>query len=243
MIKISSKLLITTVVLFFCISECVLAQSFSTDNTSAVNFIKRLYSTSPFEGVKKIEADDRNYFVIAISLINVSNDSALSVVPKLLVKAHLLAEQGFAEPCVKFEMVERHVKGNQSTYLFLCTTLDDFFTSILTKKNVDGAKIISAPNNNFVVASISLENSKYSTSEMRDKIAFMKAKQMVNTLINGSTITSVQIIRTDETDTKTEITITDIVKEHTMGFIPGIELLFSREIEPNKTTYVYYLKF
>ena len=56
---------------------------------------------------------------------------------------------------------------------------------------------------------------------MRDKAAFMKAKQLVNTLINGSTITSDQIIKTDENDIRSEITSTEIVKEHAMGFIQG----------------------
>ena len=77
---------------------------------------------------------------------------------------------------------------------------------------------------------------------MRDKAAFMKAKQLVNTLVNGSNIASDQIIRTDENDIRTEITNTEIVKEHAMGFIQGLELLFGKEITQNKTTYVYYIK-
>jgi hypothetical protein len=71
----------------------------------------------------------------------------------------------------------------------------------------------------------------------------MKAKQLVNTLVNGSTITSEQIIRTDETDKSTEIISTEVVKEHAMGFIQGLELLFGKEITQNKTTYSYYSKF
>jgi hypothetical protein len=79
--------------------------------------------------------------------------------------------------------------------------------------------------------------------KMRDKVAFMKAKQLVNTMVNGSTITSDQIIRTDESDKRTEITSTEIVKEHAMGFIQGLELLFGKEITQNKTTYIYYSKY
>jgi hypothetical protein len=71
----------------------------------------------------------------------------------------------------------------------------------------------------------------------------MKAKQLVNTLVNGSTITSEQIIRTDENDKRTEITSTEVVKEYAMGFIQGLELLFGKEITQNKTTYSYYSKF
>jgi hypothetical protein len=61
---------------------------------------------------------------------------------------------------------------------------------------------------------------------MRDKAAFMKAKQLVNTMVNGSTITSAQIIRTDESDKRTEITSTEIVKEHAMGVYSGPRVTF-----------------
>jgi hypothetical protein len=218
------------------------AQSFSDEKTSAINFVKRVYASSPFEGVKKLEGEAGNFYAVAVTLINIPKDSVLSVVPKAQKKAQLSAEQGFAEPCVKFEMIDRIEKGNQNTYLFLCTTLEEFITDIIKKKSIDGARIISAPANKYIVSTITLENAKYSSPEMRDKAAFMKAKQLVNTLVNGSTITSDQIIRTDENDIRTEITSTEIVKEHAMGFIQGLELLFAKEITQNKTTYVYYSK-
>jgi hypothetical protein len=219
------------------------AQSFSDEKTSAINFVKRVYNSSPFEGVKKLEGETGNYYAVAVTLMNIPKDSLLSVVPKAQSKAQLIAEQGFAEPCVKFEMIDRINLRNQNTYLFLCTTLEEFITDIIKKKSIDGARIISAPANKYIVSTITLENAKYTSSEMRDKAAFMKAKQLFNILVNGSTITSDQIIRTDESDKRTEITSTEIVKEHAMGFIQGIELLFGKEIIQNKTTYVYYSRF
>ncbi len=217
-------------------------QSFSDEKTSAINFVKRVYTSSPFEGVKKLEGESGNYYAVAVTLMNIPKDSVFSVVPKAQSKAQIIAEQGFAEPCVKFEMIDRIEKGSQNTYLFLCTTLEEFITDIIKKKSIDGARIISAPANKYIVSTITLENAKYTSPEMRDKAAFMKAKQLVNTLVNGSTITSDQIIRTDENDIRTEITSTEIVKEHAMGFIQGLELLFAKEITQNKTTYVYYSK-
>ncbi len=218
------------------------AQSFSDEKTSAINFVKRVYASSPFEGVKKLEGEAINYYAVAVTLMNIPKDSVLSVVPKAQSKAQLIAEQGFAEPCVKFEMIDRVEKGNQNTYLFFCTTLEEFITEIIKKKSIDGARIISAPANKYIVSTITLENAKYSTPQMRDKVAFMKAKQLVNGLVNGSTITSEQIIRTDENDNSTEVTNTEIIREQSMGFIQGLELLFDTEITQNKTTYVYYSK-
>jgi hypothetical protein len=229
-------------IIFTFINYSVFAQSFSDEKTSAINFVKRVYASSPFEGVKKLEGETGNYYAIAVTLMNIPKDSVLSVVPKAQSKAQISAEQGFAEPCVKFEMIDRIEKGNQNTYLFMCTTLGEFITEIINKKSIDGARIISAPANKYIVGTITLENAKYTTSEMRDKAAFMKAKQLVNTMVNGSTISSDQIIRTDENDKRTEVTSTQIVKEHAMGFIQGLELLFSKELNIEKTTYVYYSK-
>lgn len=227
---------------FIFIASNAFAQSFSDEKTSAINFVKRVYASSPFEGVKKLEGEAGNYYAVAVTLMNVPKDSVHSVVPKAQKKAQLSAEQGFAEPCVKFEMIDRIEKGNQNTYLFLCTTLDEFITEFIKKKSIDGARIISAPANKYIVSTITLENAKYTTPEMRDKAAFMKAKQLVNTLVNGSNITSDQIIRTDENDKNTEVTNTEIIRERSMGFIQGLALLFSKEITQNKTTYVYYSK-
>ena len=238
--KIVSVLLFVS---FLTFTEKIGAQSFSDEKTSAINFVKRVYASSPFEGVKKLEGEAGNYYAVSVTLMNIPKDSVLSVVPKAQKKAQLSAEQGFAEPCIKFEMIDRIEKGNQNTYLFLCTTLEEFITEMSKKKSIDGARIISAPSNKYIVSTITLENAKYTAPEMRDKAAFMKAKQLVNTLVNGSTITSDQIIRTDENDIRTEITSTEIVKEHAMGFIQGLELLFAKEITQNKTTYVYYSKF
>ena len=233
---------IVLILLCYCSTKSY-SQSFNDEKTSAINFVKRVYNSTPFQGAKKLEGERGNYYRVAVTLMNITQDSVLSVVSKAQSKAQVIAEQGFAEPCIKFEMIDRIERGNQNTYLFLCTTLDEFITEIIKKKSIDGARIISAPSNKYIVSTITLENVKYTTTEMRDKVAFMKAKQLVNTLVNGSTITSEQIIRTDESDKRTEITNTEIVKERSMGFIQGLELLFGKEITPNKTTYVYYSKF
>jgi len=228
---------------FFCFSSNLFGQSFNEDKTSFVNFVRRMYTSSPFEGVKKLEGEAGNYYVVAVTLFNITKDSTLSEAPIAQEQVQVIAEDGFGEPCVKFEMIDRIEKGNQNTYLFLCTTLQDFITDIIKNKSVDGARIISAPAKKYIVSTITLENTKYSSSEMRDKAAFMKAKQLVNSMVNGSTITSDQIIRTDENDIRTEVTTTETVKEHSKGFIYGLEFLFSSEFYQNRTTYVYYSNF
>lgn len=215
-------------------------QSFGDEKNAAINFIKRAYKASPFEGVKTLEGEETNYYVVAVRIE--SSDIKSDLVSNALLKAQVLAEQGLVEPSVKYEMIEEISNQHYTTYLFTCETLSSFIINLLRKKMLDGAKIISAPSNKFITSIVTLENSKYSSNEQRDKVAYMKAKQYVNTLVNGSTITSDFIIRTDEKDKKTELTSIEIIKEHSMGFIQGLELLLCKEIIAGKTTYVYFSK-
>lgn len=214
------------------------AQSFNQDKATLTNYLKRVYASAPFEGAKKVETPDQIFNTVAVT-------SAANVpLAGLIKEAQQLAEVGFAEPCVKFEMLFTIKDSIQSatTSFFLFETLGDFMLGVLRNKPFDGARVVSAPQNKYIISTISLDNSKYASPEMRDKAGHMKAKQFVNTMVNGSTITSESIIRTDETDKATEITNTEIVKEQAMGFIQGLALLFAKEITQNKTTYVYYSK-
>ena len=240
--EMKNKLTVLISLLILLGSKCLNAQSFSDEKTSAINFVMRVYNSTSFEGVKKIEGDEANYHAVAVSFLNIPKDSLLSYVSKAMLKAQKLAEQGFAEPCVKFEMIDRIEKDKQNTYLFFCETLESFVLTTLKKKQFDGARIVSAPNNKFLISLVTLDNSKYTSPEMQDKAAHMKAKQFANSLMNGSTITSDVILRTDENDNSTEVTSTEIIKEHSMGFINGLELLVATKIQENKTTYIYFSK-
>ena len=220
------------------------AQSFDNEKVAAVNFITRMYNTSPFQGAKQLEADDKHYSIVAISLTKTNQDSEVSYYSKALSKAQAAAEQGFAEPTIKFEMLfmQDGKENNNITYVFLCETLSDFVIKTIKKKAFDGARIISAPANKYLVAVVTLDNAKYTSATMRDKAASMKAKQMTNTLVNGSVITSDIVIKTEENDKTATVSSTEIVKENAMGSINGLELLKAQEINPNYTTYIYYSK-
>ena len=219
------------------------AQSFDGEKTAMVNFVKRMYNASPFEGAKELEGENKRYFIVAISIKKLTTDSSQSYSSTVMVKAQDAAEKGFAQPCVKFEMLgTMDGVDNKRTYLFACETLSEFVVETIKKKVFDGARIIATPRNKYLIAVVTLEDAKYSSITMRDKAAQMKAKQMTNALLNGSVITSDAIIKTDENDKSINISSTEIVKEYSMGFINGIELLSSQEIIPSRTTYIYYTK-
>ena len=63
--KTMKKILFT---LFIICSAFGYSQSINDDKTSVTNFIKRMYNSAPFEGVKVIDDYDHQYFISVLSL-------------------------------------------------------------------------------------------------------------------------------------------------------------------------------
>jgi hypothetical protein len=203
-----------------------------------INYLKRMYNASPFEGAKIIESYDETYYVAVISInfnsntLEINNDLARK-------KAQDAAKITFAEPCVKFEMLStlKNDSSKINTYFFSCTPLSKFAKEAYLKQLLTGAKIISAPNSNYFVSVIAMDTLKNTSKQMTDRVALIKAKQQANALFNGSTITSEIIIKTDEVARST--TSTEIIKEQSMGFVEGLETLLKFPANGN-IIYVFY---
>jgi hypothetical protein len=60
------KIKVTIFLLFIALSSY--SQSINDDKISVTNFIKRMYNSAPFEGVKVIDDYDRQYFISVLSL-------------------------------------------------------------------------------------------------------------------------------------------------------------------------------
>jgi len=224
--------------MFFSFIVSASAQSFNTEKTSMINYVKRMYSLAPFEGAKLIEGDNGSYYVVAITIPNNSNsiDSINNITE---IKAQDAAKITFAEPCIKFEMLSTISDDEKkvTTYLFSCEPLSEFIKTIYAKQAFDGAKIIATPKNNYFISVIALDSKKYTNESLKDRVALIKAKQQVNTLFNGSVISSDVIIKTEE---KTGIiTSTEIIREQSMGFVEGLETL-AKFSSNEKSVYIFY---
>ena len=211
------------------------AQAFDEAKKSLVNYVKRMYTNSPFEGGKKIETEEFNVCAVAIP-------SAQSAGNKPLHIACTSARMAFGEPCVQFEHLGIETASNSvASDIFLCLPLSQYLKSAYEKKPFDGARIVQAPMKDVFISVVTLENAKYTSMPMRDRVAQVKAKQYANTMFNGSTITSDMIIATEtSSDGASETTTTELLREQSMGFVEGIEQLTSFEAEAGKTTYIYY---
>ena len=59
---------IVITVLNLCLFNPISAQSFNEDKTSFVNFVKRMYTSSPFEGVKIVEGYDKDVMISVVAI-------------------------------------------------------------------------------------------------------------------------------------------------------------------------------
>ena len=82
------------------------AQDFGGDKVGLINFIKRLYTNNPFEGVKIMKNDEgNNYLICVISLKNDSNKTESTIFTIADVKARAKASQFFNQTSTSTELV------------------------------------------------------------------------------------------------------------------------------------------
>jgi hypothetical protein len=217
------------------------SQSFNEEKTAMVNYVKRMYSASPFEGAKLIEGDQNSYHIVAISLTNDNKNTSEKQSVIAENKAQEAANNTFAEPCIKFEMLATIPDDGKkkTTFLFVCQPLSEFVTNAYKKQAFDGAKIIATPKVNYFVSIVTLDNAKFSSSSMMDRVALIKAKSQANTLFNGSTISSDVVIYTGENTKKNNDNTSEMIREQAMGFVEGLENLLKFDSNEKKV-YIFF---
>lgn len=81
------------------------AQSFNDEKKSISNFIERMYSNQPFEGVKVIEDYDYNYLISVISLEQAKYSSQSTMIRVAQVKAQSQANTFFNGSIISLDFI------------------------------------------------------------------------------------------------------------------------------------------
>jgi hypothetical protein len=130
-------------------------------------------------------------------------------------------------------------------------SLTNFIKRMYSSKPFEGVKIVDDYDHQYLVSVISLEKAKYTSEATMNRVAQVKAQSQANTFLNGSTISMDMVISTKETKDSTNKTTTIVetveqIKQNSMGFSQGLELLtnfdnsdaqrmvfiYSREMKP-----------
>ena len=121
--------------------------------------------------------------------------------------------------------------------------LRNFLVRMYKASPFEGVKIVSDYENYYVLSVVLVKNG---TSESTtNRIAQVKSQRQVSQYLNGIiTIESETIVRTTENakEEKTIEEITDIIREHSIGFTKAMEVLATIDVSNNQKCYMFFRK-
>jgi hypothetical protein len=125
------------------------SQSINDEKTSLTNFIKRMYSASPFEGVKVIDDYDHQYFISVLSLEKAKYPSESTMFRVAQVKGQSQASTFFNGSTISSDLVIKTSEKENTTTIETIESIKEnaigFVKSmeLLTNfDNPDGKKIV-----------------------------------------------------------------------------------------------------
>jgi hypothetical protein len=110
------------------------------------------------------------------------------------------------------------------------TTLANFLKRMYNQTAFEGVKIVEDYDAQYFISVLSLDKSRYQTSNALFRVANVKALRQASEFVNGGKITSDLVIRTTEVkEAAGAITVSEetIEKIHSVGFVQGMELLIN----------------
>ena len=126
------------------------------------------------------------------------------------------------------------------------TSFSNFIKRMYMAAPFEGVKIVEDYERKYLISILSLEKAKYTNPSVMNRVAQVKAQSQANTFLNGATITMDMVIKTTETKTKDSInTIVETIesiKQNSMGFTQGLELLTNFENSDGKRMVFVYMR-
>lgn len=106
----------------------------------------------------------------------------------------------------------------------------NFIKRMYNSSPFEGVKIVDDYNHQYLVSVISLDKSKYTNVSIMNRVAQVKAQSQASTFLNGASISMDMVITTKETkdstnNVKTIVETVEQIKQNSVGFSQGLELL------------------
>ena len=123
--------------------------------------------------------------------------------------------------------------------------LSNFIIRMYKTEPFTGVKVFLDYENKYLISLVKLSPGNYNSENDMNRVAEVKAKALVNQFINGSYITSENIITTTEsTSKKNSAAVQDVMEtitESSMGYVNALEHIstFTDEKEPDKKVFIY----
>lgn len=125
------------------------------------------------------------------------------------------------------------------------TAFTNFLKRMYTATPFEGVKIVDDYDHQYLVSVISLDKAKYTNPSDMNRVAQVKAQSQANTFLNGATISLDMVIKTSEKTSKdstsTLVETVESIKQNSMGFTQGLELLTNFEnADSTRMVFMYY---
>jgi hypothetical protein len=104
------------------------AQSYNDDKTTLTNYLKRMYNTTPFEGVKVLESVEGNYFISLVSLEKAKYTSQSTMMRVAQVKAQSQANTFFNGSTISSDFIIKTTEERDKDSANTKTTLETIET-------------------------------------------------------------------------------------------------------------------
>ena len=129
------------------------------------------------------------------------------------------------------------------------TAISKFLRRMYENTPFEGVKLFNDYDNNYLLSVLSLDKSKYTSQSTMMRVAQVKAQSQASTFLNGSITSEDFIVRTTEqkqgknSETITSIETIQTIKENSIGFVKGLELLTNFDIEEgNRMLFIYFIE-
>lgn len=99
----------------------------------------------------------------------------------------------------------------------------------------EGVKVMKDYDNTYILSVVMLKPANYNTETEMNRVAMVKGQRQVSTFFNGSSITSDVVITTIENpiDSTAITSITETIRERSIGYVSQLELLTSFDVKDN----------
>ena len=109
-------------------------------------------------------------------------------------------------------------------------SLTNFIKRMYTAKPFEGVKIVDDYDHQYLISVISLDKAKYTNESTMNRVASVKAQSQASTFLNGAKISMDMVIMTKEfkdstNNVKTIVETVEQIKQNSVGFSQGLELL------------------
>ena len=127
------------------------------------------------------------------------------------------------------------------------TAFSNFLKRMYNTKPFEGVKIVDDYDHQYLISVISLEKAKYTSESTMNRVAQVKAQSQASTFLNGATISMDMVITTKETKdssnhVKTIVETVEQIKQNSVGFSQGLELLTNFDNTANMRIVFIYIR-